>query len=378
MRVLQLISSNGFYGAESVVAALSSGLTLLECDVEIAVFNLSSMPECDQERLREQSAVIVHDLSFKGAIAPRAILRLVRLIRARQIDVIHCHGYKADILGLVAARMTRCKIIATCHNWTNATAALRRNSRLDLLALRHVHCTVAVSDAVFTTLRFAGVPDAALRRIDNGINVAAYDSIDIRPEDLSTPILGAVSRLSSEKGIDVLVRALPQIVAEHPTLICRVVGAGPDREALLTLAEELGVSDHLRLEGFCSDIPAFLRECTVVALPSRTEGMPLAVLEAMASCRPVVASAVGSVPYLLLDGAAGLLVTPDDHETLAAGICKLLSNSELRNQMAARALEHVTAHFDLKSMARKYLEVYVELLTSPAEVPLTQCERADA
>lgn len=356
------------------MVSLSSALTALGCHVDIAVFDLARMPIKDQAILRERSKVPLHDLQYRGLIRLNALLRLIRLIKSLKIDIVHCHGYKADILGLLTARATGCRVIATCHNWTNATAALRRYSRLDLRALRSFDCAVAVSDPVFAQLLQAGAASTKIRRVDNGIDVSWYSAERSAPTNRAQPVLGVVSRLSTEKGIDVLIRALPQVVAVYPSLVCRIVGQGPEHSALLDLASELHIAGHVCFEGFQSEIKSFLSECTIIALPSRTEGTPLAVLEAMASRRPVIASAVGNVPNLLLDGSAGMLVTPESPHQLAEGILVLLQNADLRDRIAARAYEHVFANFDLRSMAKQYLNIYDDLCPRATKAMVSQYE----
>ena len=371
MRVLQIISSTGFYGAESMMASLSSALVARGCQTEVGVLDLDRMSASDQAVLRERSTVPLHDLRYRGLIDLNAIWRLIKFIRSQKIDIVHCHGYKADIVGLLAARATGRKVIATCHNWTRATSALTRYSQVDLKVLRHFDCVVAVSDPVSAQLLQAGVPSAKVHRIDNGIDVAAYSN------ELSSPmhlVLGVVSRLSTEKGLDVLLRALPPVVAIYPSLVCRIVGQGPQHSALLNLACELRIASHIHFEGFRSDIKAFLNECTLIALPSRTEGTPLAVLEAMASRRPVIASAVGNVPHLLLEGAAGMLVPPDNPDALAQGIIALLSDANLRDRLTVRAHEHVVTNFDQKPMAARYLNLYNDLCSRFAVVIANQYE----
>ncbi len=373
MRVLQLISSNGFYGAEGVMASLASGLSSLGCKVDICLFDLKKMPARDLERLHDVSGVPIRDLRCTTGFDLRALLRLVDMIRDIDAEVIHCHGYKSDIYGVLAAHIVGCKVIATCHNWSNRSSSLRRSMAVDLRFLRHFDSVVAVSENVASILRNAGLPISKLRRINNGIDIRSYDFNTSPLHNESSPVLGVVSRLAEEKGIDVLIRALPRILEIHPTLMCRVVGDGPERDKLLDLAASLDITQHLRLEGFCSNTRKFLKTCTVIALPSRTEGMPLALLEAMASGRPVVASCVGSIPDLLLDGAAGILVPPDNPEALADGILHVLSESDLRKQITEMASEHVRLHFDASLMARSYYDTYRELVCLPADIPAAPC-----
>ncbi|MHB1698776.1 MAG: glycosyltransferase [Acidobacteriaceae bacterium] len=369
MRVLQLISSNGFYGAEGVVVLLSSCLGKMGCDATIGLFNASRPQQKDLLRAAKEGGVPVWDLPCSGRFDPIAVARLALYLHHSEIDVLHTHGYKANLYGLLAARLAGCRLIATCHNWTNRNASLHRYAALDKFLLHRFDSVIAVSDTVAEILNQEGFGDSRLRIIPNGIDTWKYRRAAAQPSAEQALVLGALSRLQTEKGIDVLVRALPRIRQQHPRLRCIIAGEGPEREKLLALAAELGVADQLHLPGFCADTAAFLATCTVVAHPSRMDGMPLAVLEAMAAARPIVASAVGSIPALLRDGEAGVLVPPDDSDALAEGILLLLENPGLRSRFAAAASARVAESFDASVMACAYFDAYQELCGVFATMP---------
>ncbi len=364
MRVLQLISSNGFYGAEGVVVLLSSYLNELGCEATIGVFNASRAEQQDLLHAAEESGVPVWDLPCSGRLDPIAVARLTRYLRNSDIEVLHTHGYKANLYGLAAARMAGCHVVATCHNWTNRNTSLHFYGVLDKLLLRRFDRVVAVSDSVADILEQDGFAGSQLRIIPNGIDTGKYRRAAALAPVEQPVVVGALSRLQTEKGIDVLVRALPRICDRYPEVQCIVAGDGKERDRLLDLAAELGVADQFHLPGFSPDIAAFLAGCTIVAHPSRMDGMPLAILEAMAAVRPIVASAVGSIPALLQDGDGGVLVPPDDPDALAEGILLLLENKTLRSRFAAAASASVSERFDARVMARSYFDGYQELCCS--------------
>lgn len=362
MKVLQLVSSSGFYGTERMICLLSAALQRAGAEVYIGVFNGSSascsrfVQEAERQNLR------VLNLACKGRWNLKTIVRLARWLRMNRIEVLHTHGYKANIYGLIAARLAGCALVATCHNWTNRTASLRQYATLDRFLLRRFDRVVAVSHGVLSNLRRAGVPGRRIRQIPNGIEVATYKAASQTSKQSGRMILGCLSRLSKEKGVDVLVWALPKLLATYPELQCVVAGEGPERERLLALAAELCVSHALHLPGFCDDTARFLSRCTLVVQPSRIEAMPLAVLEAMASEKPIIASAVGEIPRLLEGGKAGLLVPPNNPDMLADAILTLLSSPEQQQVLAARAVEKATACFDVSVMLDGYLSTYKEAM----------------
>jgi glycosyltransferase involved in cell wall biosynthesis len=362
VRILQLISSTGFYGAERMICLLSSALQRAGIEVYLGVFNASN-PSCSrfiQEAQRHNLQVL--DLACKGRWDLSAVKNLSRCLRSDRIDVLHTHGYKANIYGLPAASLAGCSVVATCHNWTNRTPALRQYAVTDRLFLRRFDRVVAVSHDISFSLRRAGVPGRRIRIIANGVEVAPYQQAHRYMDRSRRIVLGCLSRLSKEKGVDVLLWAMPKLLEAYPDLQCVVAGEGPERERLQALAVELGVSHAFHLPGFCEDTPRFLAYCTMVVQPSRIEAMPLAVLEAMASGKAIVASAVGEIPRLLDDGDTGVLVSPENPEMLSNAILALLDNPARRHALERRASEKAAAHFDVSVMAKEYARVYQEAI----------------
>jgi glycosyltransferase involved in cell wall biosynthesis len=151
---------------------------------------------------------------------------------------------------------------------------------------------------------------------------------------------------------------LPKVLQKYPNLHCCVAGEGPERERLTSLAAKLGVSASFHMPGFCENTADFLRLCTVVVQPSRIEAMPLAILEAMAAGKAIVASSVGEIPRLLEDGHAGMLVPPDSPEMLSDAILTLLRDEPLRQSLEHRAAAKAAAQFDVSIMTARYQEVY--------------------
>lgn len=356
MRVLQLVSSSGFYGAERMVSLLSASLKDAGDDVSLCLFNATD-PSCmPMRREAEQSGVPVWSLRCRGRLDWRTIRDLAEGLQKNRIDVLQTHGYKANIYGLISARLAGCAIVATCHNWTKRTSALRKYAALDQVFLRWFDTVTAVSQGIVTDLRRMGVRRA--RMIANGIDVAKFRTGDMNGRPEAHLVLGCLSRLSKEKGVDVLLWAVPKVLAQYPHLQCCVAGEGPERERLTALAEKLGVSASFHMPGFCENTAEFLKLCTVVVQPSRIEAMPLAILEAMAASKPIVASAVGEIPRLLEDGHAGMLVPPNNPEMLADSILRLLGDESLRNSLARRAAEKAVTQFDVSVMTAEYQKIY--------------------
>ena len=375
LRVLHLMSSAGFYGAENVVAVLCSQLRAVGHHANIALFDSSNLPTSDLERLTTVCGHVPVDLRFTGRFDIRALIRLARYLRSERVDILHTHGYKADIYGFIVAKLSGCAIVATCHNWTNRTDSLQSYAKYDRLILRWFNAVVAVSENVASIVDDSGVSKSNIRLIYNGIETKTYQACAPGTES-GVPVIGVLSRLSEEKGVDVLVRALPSILKDYGRVHCIIAGDGPDRTSLVQLGIELGVDQHVQYPGFCANVPALLGRCTIVAHPSRIDGMPIAVLEAMAAGAPIAASAVGSIPYLLDHGHAGVLVPSEDPAALAEALIHLLKDPELRRDLGERARARAIAEFDAAIMTQKYIELYRTLLPGqrlrPTEVVTDQ------
>ncbi len=376
MRVLQLLASTGFYGAEGVVSQLFHPLTEQGCHLTLGLLHASRLPRHGLVEHARACGIDVVDVPCDGRLDLSTVAALRRCIREREIELIHTHSYKANFYGLFAARSSGIPILATCHNWTERTAALKLYSALDKCLLRRFDRVVAVSDSISTTLIQSGFPPARVCTIRNGIDTHRFaDASEGALEGAGGTsrgrvILGTLSRLSKEKGIDVLVRALAELRASWPDLLCMVAGDGPERAAILNLAAELGVSENLLLAGFCSDVPAFLRACAVIVHPSRMEAMPLAILEAMAAGKPIVATAVGGIPSLIEDGVSGVLTRADDAHALAEGIRRMLNDLSLRRSAGVAARRYATAHCDVRATAARYVEQYAHISGARARVPV--------
>jgi glycosyltransferase involved in cell wall biosynthesis len=171
-----------------------------------------------------------------------------------------------------------------------------------------------------------------------------------------------VARLVEQKGQDILLRALPAVRAAAGPIVLTLLGDGPERARLQSLAASLGIAEAVRFGGVVPDVAPYLAEATVFVLPSRYEGMPLALLEAMAAGVPVVASAVPGNRDVVQDGTDGILVPPGDPDALARGLVKILTNREMAARLAVAARVSVAARYSVESMAERTLGVYRSVL----------------
>jgi glycosyltransferase involved in cell wall biosynthesis len=255
---------------------------------------------------------------------------LRRLIQDRRPAVVHAHLYASAAAAVVATRGSSVPVVLTEH--TEAPWRDRAACAVSRRVYQRVDHVVAVSSAIRDTL--IGTYGVPAGRVDMLLPAtAAPAAVPRRRDGVSAALAGVVGRLVPEKGVDVFLRAAALIVSALPAARFVVVGDGPLRTALEARAASLGLTGAVTFTGFRPDAPQLIADLDVLAVPSRSDGSPLVVCEAMAAGIPVVASRVGGLPDLVVHGVSGLLVRPEDPEDLARTVVHLL-----RDPAAAQAL----------------------------------------
>jgi glycosyltransferase involved in cell wall biosynthesis len=294
--------------------------------------------------------------------------RLAAYLRRERVDVLHAHMFGSNVWGTILGRLARVPVvIAHEHTWSFEGAPVRKLLDRELIG-RWSDAFIAVSRAdARKMIEIERVPAERIRFIPNGISPQApVAGRDLRAElgVGSGPLIGAVGALRAQKAYDVLIHAAASLRARHPGLHVLIAGAGPERERLDALIEELGLGDVVMMLGRRLDVPELLAQLDVAVCASHFEGSPLAVMEYMEAGLPIVASSVGGVPDLIDDGVHGLLVQPGDPQQLAGAIEELLSDRDRASALGARARERRRREFDLDVMVGNLEALYAELLAA--------------
>jgi glycosyltransferase involved in cell wall biosynthesis len=319
-------------------------------------------------RLRQ--SIPVHRLGLRGRYDPLALPRLVGLLRHGGYDVVHAHGFPGLYWVALASCLVRGpRYVASEHNVTNRRREWPWLRPVERWIYGRYDGIVAVSQEVADALgdwlpRAAGGVHVA----HNGVPLAPFGRppetrAQVRTElgiPADRPLLLFVGGLHHRKGADVLFRAVASLPPSGFRLL--VCGEGESEDDLRALAAELGVSDRVRFLGYCRDVPGLMAAADLFVLPSRWEGCPMVILEAMAAGLPIVATAVGGVPELIRDGQEGLLVPPDDAVTLAGAIHELLNDPARARRLGRQARTRVEQAFSIDGAAQQMTAVYDELL----------------
>ena len=371
MKILQMISSGGMYGAEAVILNLSRTLNEGPHRSLLGVFSNSSNPNLQLHENATKEGIESYLIPCNGQMDRKAIKSIRELVQRTGADVVHAHGYKADIYAFFALRASGVSLVSTCHTWYDNDRRVFVYGALDRMILRGYARIVAVSEDVRQRLLKSGVKANKISMIRNGIDLRPFDraSAVVRHElgwD-EYQIVGLVGRLSVEKGVDIFLDAAARVLAHCPDTKFVVAGDGPDRAELDTLIDKLNIRDHVRMLGRCDDMPALYASLDIMVSASRREGLPIAVLEGMASRLPLVATAVGEVPTVIQDGRTGVLVPAADAELLAAAIVELLGDPQKRKRLGSAASQLVEDEFSAEQMTDDYLRVYENAIAVAAK-----------
>jgi sugar transferase (PEP-CTERM/EpsH1 system associated) len=360
-RVLYIVEDLERGGAERVVVSLATRLD--RARFEPAVCCLAKPGGLAGEI--ERAGVPLHVLGKRPGIDLRLLWRLYRLIKRLKPDVIHTHLFTGNAWGRAAAWLAGTKrIIASEHSvdlWKNG---VRRfvDRALAIPSFRVVAKSEAIADFCRTVEH---IPERKVITIRNGIDVSRYnngfDHEEVRraiglPRDAM--VVGTVGRLSPEKGHEVLIEALKRLKADLPGLSAVVAGDGPLRGEVHRVLRAKGMEGTMRLLGYREDVPALLAAMDIFVLPSHREGMPLALLEAMAARLPVIATNVGGCREVIVNGKNGFLVPPARPDMLAEAIRCLANKAELRRSFGDEAGRTVEERFSIEMMVRKMEELY--------------------
>ena len=286
-----------------------------------------------------------------------AMLEHFRAFRRLGADVLHVNlnatGASPWALAMGIA-VPGVRVVAVEH-LAHPIRRARRRALARLLCGRLAAHVAVGQRAARDVARYLGRPERSVRTIHNGVPDVELEAL---PRPSESPVVGSIGRLDGQKAYDVLVRALPQL----PDVTAVVIGEGEERGPLVELAGSLGVAERMLLPGWSDEPRRHLRTFDVFVLPSRVEGLPLVLIEAMLAGVPVVATDVGSVAEAVVDGSTGLLVPPEDPDALAAAIASLLRDPGLRREMGVRARERAIELFTADAMAARYEALYDELL----------------
>ncbi|HOI66380.1 MAG TPA: glycosyltransferase [Thiomonas arsenitoxydans] len=323
----------------------------------------------------EKLGVPVVIFGRKGKLDFGLVFRVASWLKRERAAVVHTHLFTADTYGRLAARLAGVPaLFSTVHNIVNPWKGSGRKL-IDRLFARLSTAVVGCSEEVTQTLATRDkIPASKLVSIPNGIDLQKFSSFSgagVRsefglPED--RPLIGIVGRLHEQKAHGDLFRALAELPqVRHKQLNCLVIGTGDLQDALKQQVKALWLEDCVIFTGMRTDVPRLVAAMDVFVMSSHWEGLPIALLEAMASSKAVLCTRVGGIPDVVIDGENGLLVEPRDVPQFAKRLDDLLQDPALRARMGQRARETVIARFDVSRTAAAYNRLHQQALGLSSE-----------
>jgi len=290
----------------------------------------------------------------------------------RKCDVMHANWVLSGFVGVLLKALLRKPLILTVHgsdlNFLPKSGLVRKLAKLAFTSCDKI---IAVSHGLENALLELGVHRKKIVFIPNGVDIESFTPSN-------QPVSGRnvlwIGRMTQEKGLKYLIEAMVEIVKKMPDVRLILVGSGPLEKDMRDLTVRLGLGNHISFEGEQPhrEVPNYLRRTRLLVFPSLSEGLPLAMLEALACGIPVVGSRVGGIAEVVTDGEIGILVQPGEPKELSEAVIKLCSQEKLLLKLRKNAINLIGEKYNLNIVARKTLEIYVEALSLYAKAPADQ------
>jgi len=363
--VLQFICPTGMYGAERWVLALVNNLDDDEVGSKIALTQESEALSEVVSYFRK-SCENLSVLKMTSRFSFSAIRSLCQLIRNQEIDVIHTHGYKSDIMGLIAARITGIKIVSTPHGFgTSRDIKLRLYIFIGKLSFWFFDAVAPLSKQLEDEVARAWVPKKKIIFIRNAVDLKEVEKYRIDSGSIKgsgKQKIGYVGQIIERKKIDHLLEIFNKLWLKNNDLELEIIGDGDCREAMEVYAQALPASSNIHFLGFRDDRLEYMRHFDLFVMTSSDEGMPRCLMESVAMGIPVAAYNIAGVDQMVLHGESGLLAEFGDKDSLAGYMERLLSDDSFAGRMADRGRQHIYENYSGRRMAEEYTRLYSTLV----------------
>lgn len=357
-RVLFVINDLSRAGAESQLVDLALALDPARYDVAIVLLKHRNQFAAELAE-RGIPVTALHRRGFWDVGLP---FRLFRAIRDFRPDIVHGSLFLANLMAALAARAAGAPALVLSQRCSYEATLNPPSRRLARWSHRRADRVIVNSHAAWREEIAAGFPPDRMVVVPNGVRCSVERADRARLGLADGPLVVAVGTLDPVKGHRYLLDAWPRVRRHVPDAHLVLVGDGPLRDELPRQAASLGLGDSVRFAGFHSPASPFVAACDVFVLPSVTEGMPNALLEAMCLGRAVVATRVGGVPELVVEGESGLLTPPRDSAALAAAIGGLLADGPRRDALGQAAAVRARERFTIEAMTAATVAVYDQIL----------------
>lgn len=373
--IVFLIDGLGWGGAERLMIPILANMDRRLFSVRVGVFQVrNGNPIADDLRALGIPVDLIPVPYMRDLTA---VSRITAYLKDVNADLIHAQLELGDILGGLAALRMRLPIVSTLHTMPSQDMSLksRMHQEVEYFCLRHFfNMVISVSDEARQFHKEIGkLPDRKTCTIYNGIDLSHFP---VSPQSnreavlrefnipAASTVLITVAVLRELKGIQYMIRALPEILSVHPDLYYLIAGSGDFQSALMDEAARVGVSERVVFAGARKDVPALMSASDIFILPTLTEALPTVLAEAMAASLPILASRVGGVPEMVEDGINGKMVAPADPQQLANVCTDMLRDPDALVKMGLAGRQIVEEKFNVRVQVDKLQALYQSLITS--------------
>ncbi|MFC3121992.1 glycosyltransferase [Agaribacter flavus] len=363
--ILQFICSTGFYGAERWILALCKNTSPSSAKHSLAVTLEENSQDLELVKHFKAECGETVELEMKNRFDLRVIDKLVTYIKQNNVDIIHTHGYKSDILGVMAAKKAKIPVVVTPHGFENAADfKLRMFIWLGCQAMRFADSVVPLSPQLLEDVKKYGVSPQNLVYIQNGVDLSEVEKVREAPKKLTKTKkrIGFIGQMISRKNIKDILDIFNHLCVTRQDIELVLLGDGDERIQLEKYAQSLPSKQDIHFLGYRDDRLDYLRSFDLFVMTSTLEGIPRCLMEACAMGTPVAAYDIPGIDQLVMHQSTGLLAKLGDKETLSGYWEALLDEPGLAMQYGNKAIEYVNEHYAAKRMADEYLALFNKLI----------------
>lgn len=376
INIAYLLTPITFGGAERVNLNFLKNVNKDKFTIEPILFLRPWESECYFESEIKRLGFKYVEIPVAKSIKPdifrvlRCFYLLINLINGKSYDLIHTHGYLADILGVLVSRICRVPIISTCHGFINDGKKLSLYNYLDCFALRFFNKIISVSDPLKCDLINKRISEDKITVIENTPDLShCLDDYSIKRDQIRNEInvslneilIGYIGRLSPEKGVRFLLESFKFLVDSSQIFKLVIIGDGHEIIELKEIVKSNNLSSKVIFTGFQKNISEWLAVIDIFVLPSLTEGTPMILLEAMGHGVPCIASAVGGIPNIIESGVDGIMIPPGKPEEISNAVRCLISDTAKKGIISNNAKEKILKKYNINNWTRKIENEYLNI-----------------
>jgi len=369
INVLQLGGPAGLYGAERWILALIRNLNPKKIKSIVSVIKDDPNLPVALCKKAEKMGFETKIFTAYGKCNFSAVEQLRQYILKNDIHIIHTHQYKQDLIGLLAVRGTKCKIISTPHGWSrDAGFKLQCYEALDRLIFPFFDAVVPLSPDLYNPLKHIPFLKKKLHLIQNGVDTAEIEECTSVASELvewksqGYFVIGYIGQLIHRKGIDILFNAVAMLDKGIKWKMA-LIGDGEQKSYLEQLAKDLKIYHNVNFFGFKNNRLKFLNGFDVFVLPSRLEGIPRCLMEALAAQKIVVTSDIPGSRELIQNGKTGYSFTLEEAQNLSVKIMYVMDNSKEAHELAINGKEKIFREYSAKRMAMEYERLFSSIIS---------------